>query len=175
MEYKKEFIKGYEEYQVDTNGIIYGKNGNPLHFSTNHKGYQIVNFMVNHKRKGFSVHTLVANQFLQKNKDKTQVNHKDGNKKNNCVDNLEWVTPSENMRHSVDILGLRIGAQNCNAKRIRGINKLDKSVISFGSIADCARYFASRDNLNFQYVKNSIWRVLKGIRKTYKNYYWEYY
>jgi hypothetical protein len=53
------------------------------------------------KRK-HKVHRLVAEAFIENPNNKKCVNHKDGNKQNNCVDNLEWVTHSENMQHASD-------------------------------------------------------------------------
>lgn len=70
-------IEGWEMYQVDTDGNVYGQKGGVLKYSINHKGYCIVNFNHNHKRQGFSVHTLVAKTFIENtNPLKTQVNHK---------------------------------------------------------------------------------------------------
>lgn len=103
VEYKREPARGYEEYEVDTNGVIYGKNGKPLKYSLNYRGYCIINFYVNHKRTGFGIHTLVAKQFIPNNDiNKNQVNHKDGNKTNNSVDNLEWATPKE-LEHRTEL------------------------------------------------------------------------
>lgn len=175
MEYKKEPVNGYEEYEVDTNGVVYKKNGGILRHSINPNGYCIVNFSINGKPKGFSVHKLVAKQFIPNNDtNKTQINHIDGNKTNNAVTNLEWVTGSENMMHSVNVLGNCIGAKNGNAKAVKGVSKKDSNVLMFDSMSDAARYFSNLCDIDFQYVKNSLWRALHGIRKSYKGYCWCY-
>lgn len=173
--YIKENVKGYEEYQVDTNGIVYSKKGKPLKYSINHNGYSIINFYVNHQRKGFGVHTIVANQFLYKPKnDNYQVNHKDGNKQNNNVNNLEWVTPLENTDHAKNILGYNnSGENNYNSRKIRMIG--NGNSIIFGSIADASRKMVSDGIVKkFNSGKIGIWRALNGIRKTYKGYIWKY-
>jgi len=176
VEYKKEPVKGYEEYQVDTNGIVYGKKGEPLKYSLNHKGYCIINFYIDHKRTGFGIHTLVADQFIPNNDPlKWQVNHVDGNKENNNVDNLEWVTPEENMRHSKEVLGNNnLGANSSQAKPIKGVSKKDGTEIFFDAMSDGARYLAKKYKIKFMYTKNSLWRALSGKRKSYKGYYWQY-
>ena len=173
--YKKEAVKGYEEYSVDTNGVVYSKRNKPLKYSVNHSGYQIINFYINHQRKGFGIHTLVAKQFIPNSDiNKTQVNHKDGNKQNNNVDNLEWTTPIENVQHSIQILGKNnCEGNNPNAKPIQGVNK-NGDIIKFDSVIQGARYFNKDTQRKEKYTQNSLWRALNGFRKTYKGYTWEY-
>lgn len=67
--------------------------------------YLCVSLKKNQKHSIKVVHRLVAEAFLENPDNKNQVNHIDGNKENNCVSNLEWVTSSENCIHSNKILG----------------------------------------------------------------------
>lgn len=68
------------------------------------------------RNKNVLIHTLVLEVFCGPRPDENQCNHKDGNKANNHIDNLEWVTMSQNMRHSVDVLGQRRGERYVNSK-----------------------------------------------------------
>lgn len=98
-------IKGYgRKYEISNTGIIRIKPKIKATYKSR-IGYLHTNFYENGKAKMQSVHRLVAKHFVPNPKKKPHVNHKDGNKENNNASNLEWVTRSENMRHSVDIIG----------------------------------------------------------------------
>lgn len=170
--YEKKPIKNFEQYSVDTNGIVYSKKGKPLRYSINHSGYCIVNFYVNHKRTGFGIHTLVATTFIPNdNEEKNQVNHKNGIKTDNRVENLEWVTPKENMQHALKTLGFRANGTSVD-KAITGVHKETGEKVYFRSISQAAKEMCG--DINYRRVKTSIWKALKGILKSYKGYYWYY-
>ena len=100
-------VVGYEGlYEVSNYGNVKSLNWQNtkkekcLYLKKHNKGYFQVELVKNKKRKMMLVHRLVAEAFLEKQVNKTQINHKDYNRKNNNVENLEWCTGSENMIHS---------------------------------------------------------------------------
>jgi hypothetical protein len=114
-------INGYNDYEISDKGIVksckYGKE-TILKLECN-KGYLRVSLCKNNITKRFQVHRLVASHFLNNRYNKPCVNHKDGNKLNNSVANLEWVTYSENEIHSYKCLN-----------KINPIRKLNDIAIS---------------------------------------------
>lgn len=66
--------------------------------------YLKVHLHIAGESKLVSVHRIVATAFISNPENLPEVNHKDGNKHNNHVDNLEWVSKSQNKRHSIDVL-----------------------------------------------------------------------
>jgi hypothetical protein len=66
----------------------------------NGNGYLYITTTINNKKKNIYIHRAVAEAFLEQEEGKTVVNHKDYNKKNNDVSNLEWCTQKENLDHS---------------------------------------------------------------------------
>jgi hypothetical protein len=97
--YKK--ICGYENYEVSNQGNIKNiKTGKILKPQLSSSGYYNITLSQDGIRETPTVHSLVAMHFIE-TKNQT-VNHKDGNKLNNSIDNLEYVTYSENTKHAHD-------------------------------------------------------------------------
>ena len=90
-------IKGYEGlYQISDLGNVKSIRTNKiLKYGYSHNGYRIVNL----KGKMFRVHRLVAEAFIDNKEHLPYVNHKDENKENNNVNNLEWCTSSYNINY----------------------------------------------------------------------------
>ena len=98
-------IKDYEgKYYVTQQGDVVNAKGNTLTPTINKKtGYKEVSLWKDNKGLTRMIHRLVALTYLTNPNNLPEVNHIDGNKLNNHVDNLEWVTRSENMIHAYSI------------------------------------------------------------------------
>lgn len=97
-------IKDFEDYLINTKGEIYSiKSNKILKWKYNKaNGYYSIILSKQGKTKTFYIHRLVAQTFLDNPYNLPQVNHKDGNKQNNSVENLEWCNQSHNMCHAFD-------------------------------------------------------------------------
>lgn len=115
--YAPVYLFGHKtKYVVSTEGVIYNTETNkPLIPETTNRGYQRVLIYYNGKRKHYAVHRLVAETYLPNPKQYPEVNHKNGDKTNNTVYNLEWCTASYNVRHSYDTGLNYAGEKNSNA------------------------------------------------------------
>ena len=96
----------YEDYyEVSNDGLVRSvRSGELLDGWVNSYGYRTVSFVVDGERATKKVHRLVALAFIPTISGKDFVNHKDGDKLNNCVENLEWVTRGENNKHAATVL-----------------------------------------------------------------------
>lgn len=100
-------IENYEQYSISNLGNVYSSKRNRILKPTNTtKGYVQVHLSKNGNVVNAPIHRLVAKAFIANPFNKLQVNHIDGNKHNNRVENLEWCTNSENQKHAIK-LGLK--------------------------------------------------------------------
>ena len=106
----KRSIFGFDRYLIDEFGNVYSvkKSGTIIIKPREQKGgYLLINLYKNGKSYTKLVHRLVAETFVPNPTYKPEVNHKDGNPKNNNITNLEWVTAAENVHHSYKVLHRR--------------------------------------------------------------------
>ena len=135
-----------------------------LNYNKSNRGYLQVCLTKDGKSKTYTVHRLVAKAFLPNLKNKKQVNHIDGNKENNSIDNLEWVTSSENNKHAF-ITGLN---KPHNMRKVNQYDLQGNFIKQWNSITD----FLKENDLN---LKNSnITTCCKGKRKNAYGFIWKY-
>lgn len=172
-------IQGYEGlYQVSDQGRI--RKGNRIKSVRIDKGGYLTVWLSKHSvQKCLKVHRLVAFAFIPNPEMKRTVNHIDGNKQNNCVENLEWATHRENIIHANKI-GLRkvTEAQRLSASR-NGKKTCDQNRLK-------KRVFCTKDGIKNEfesahagarYVSGDASPIIaccKGKKKTYKGYEWGY-
>ena len=131
-------VVGYEDlFEVSTRGRVRSKKTGKIKIASKGAGgYVKIKITKNYSQRLLSVHRLVAEAFLEKPDGKNEVNHKDGDKTNNCADNLEWVTKSENMNHAYRT-GLQRTTRNGKVKSVVCLN--DGKF--FGTISEASEYY----------------------------------
>lgn len=175
-------VDGYEGiYQVSNKGRIKSldrcfirKDGKPIrlkgqilrgHHDT--KGYIQIELKCRGKRDLRALHRLVALAFIPNPYNKPQLNHKDGNKENNCTENLEWCTCQENIRHAWDndLNKAKLGEKHPNHKlteeQVRFIKEnykpWDKE---YGGAALAKKFNISQGPIQ-NIIKNKGWKHIK--------------
>jgi hypothetical protein len=109
-----------------------------------------------------SIHRLVAKAFIPNNENLAQVNHIDGNKDNNCVSNLEWVTNQQNNEHRFKVLkafpkaGYKTSTKKLTEEQVKSIPKLLKIM----SKKDIAAKFNVKNTTISEIVSGRSWRYL---------------
>lgn len=142
-------------YQVSSFGRVKSLRGGEdkiMSTRVNNWGYEIVNLSFPKGTKTKQVHRLVAEAFYGWREPKWQVNHKDCDKLNNRLDNLEWTTPKENSTHAKNHGRLSKRSDNLTTREILAIRKLafDHNM-TYQDIADV--FDISRRTVAYQMAK----------------------
>ena len=174
----KKPIKEFEKYSVDILGTIFSENYHregycrSIKQSFDKDGYSRVFLRKNGKYHTKKVHRLVAQAFIDNPNNKPQINHLDGNKKNNSVVNLEWCTQGENEEHKYRVLKIKhpqkgkFGILNKSSKKVIQYTLENKFVKIWDCILDVKR--------NLKIDNSSIVKVCKLKYKSAGGFIWRY-
>lgn len=128
-------VKGFNNYEVSNTGKLRNiVTGLLLKLAIDRYGYYKIQLREKELNKYTTIHRLVAETFIPNPENKPQVNHIDGNKLNNYVSNLEWATPSENIKHSY------LYKLNNNTNRVKITNIENGIVNTFSSVKSLAKW-----------------------------------
>lgn len=157
----KKLIPNYENYCIYDNGdIVNITNGKILKGSIGENGYKYYRLSKNNQKKMFYCHRLVAQLFLPNPNNLPVVNHKDGNKQNNSVENLQWVTYSDNAIHAYQNNLIKKSVdkreyykEDLKDQEWKKINTLNYSVSNYGRIRNDKTLLLLKPSLNCGYLK----------------------
>lgn len=151
-------LKDFPNYGITRDGRVYSYITNRfLKTPCNKAGYSEVNLYLQRVPHLKTIHRLVAETFLPNPFNKREVNHKNGIKTDNRIENLEWVTPSENIRHA-----LETGLNTCNMK-----------VVMCSPNGEVIRIFRSQGEASIHgFDQRLISRAIKNGFK-HKGYFWK--
>ena len=164
-------IKTNPEYIVSNTGRVRRIGSDRDKLPKSSKRYVQVDLYADGKRTCKSVHHLVAEAFIPNPDNRTEVNHKDGDKHNNHVDNLEWVTHKENCQHAWKN-GLAkpsrgmLGKKNPNGGRKGKPIRIVETGEVFNSSLECEKAIGG----NNRHIND----CLQGRQNTHRGYHFEY-
>ena len=164
----KDIVEYEGIYQVSNLGKVKNKNNKLLKLKKDKNGYLIAYLYKNSIMKCKKVHRLVAKAFIPNLENKPQVNHKDGNKQNNNVNNLEWCSNRENIIHCWEnnLHTKKFGNKHDGARKILQYDLDGNFIKCWGSIVEASKYYNT--------TINNLWACLNKKSKTAKGFLWEY-
>lgn len=150
-------------YMIDKKGNVFNCEGHKMTLHKTEQGYLRVKLSRGCKRGMYSVHRLVGFTYLDNTQNLPVINHIDGVKDNNCVENLEWCTHSHNNLHTIFLYGLPTHAR----KKVNQVSLESGEIINtFDSMK------IAMDETGVQ--KANISKVCRGERDYAGGYFWEY-
>ena len=162
--WKKFIYEGIEtDYSVSTEGEVRKDTTNYILSQSSQQDYKFVTLLINGQQKRMRVHRMVAMTFIENPDNKPYVNHINGIRYDNNVENLEWVTQSENIQHAVKT-GLM---QNGRKKAVIQYNLNGDRMATFESASEAARQTGGS--------QSKITMCCKRQRETANDYQWRYY
>ena len=167
-------ISESDDYVINQDGVILRLSTNDFITTKYVKTYPRVNLVINGKRVTRAIHRLLAEVFIPLVEGKDFVNHINGNKQDYSLDNLEWCTRSENMLHSIHILGNpkppnhkgRTGKLCKHSKAILATCTLTGTVLIFESAKDAVRVSGGA------FHTYGIAQSIKGNYSNHRGYIW---
>ena len=148
-------------YSITTEGKLYNeKTKNWLKGQISKNGYLTYNISIEGIKKRLYAHRMVAETYIPLIEGKTEVNHIDGNKLNNSIKNLEWVTSSENKTHAI-----KTGLRNETLTKVYCFDKFKNLVCCYESVAAACQINHFNASWLFEQLNRSIKTLSHG-------YYW---
>ena len=162
--WKKFYFEGVEtDYSVSTEGVVRKDTTDYILSQSSQQDYKFVTLLIAGQQKRMRVHRMVAETFLDNPEKKPYVNHINGNRGDNNVENLEWVTPSENTQHAVET-GLFASGR---ARPVIQYSLDGMQMATFESASEAARQTGGS--------QSKITMCCRRQRQTANDYQWRYY
>ncbi|PTK22497.1 NUMOD4 domain-containing protein [Staphylococcus hominis] len=173
-------VEGFPNYMISNCGRLYSKThvtvfedgrrrkfeGQFIKIYKSKNGYSIARLSHKGVKKTKYIHRLVANHFIEKNSGKNEINHKDGNKSNNKIENLEWCTSKENKVHGWQNK-LYKPHNNMRGTKHGNCKMSEKQVLEIRKLYDEKKKTLKELSLLFNAPHSTIQKIV--YRKTWKN------
>lgn len=171
---KEKWLKvvGFENYKISNLGRLKNSKGEIMKPWNDSHGYLDVKFYKDKKSYHRKIHRLVAEAFIENPENKKQVNHIDGNPMNNFLENLEWVTPKENIRHLLETKG--ISNQFSKMSKVASYDMNGDLLKTFETPTEAAEFYGFK-NFKGKNDARNINDCCNGNKKSYKGLMFRYF
>lgn len=155
-------LRSMDRFITNSLNITRFYKGKDIKYKPDKNGYFIYKFLIEGKYKHYKIHRLIAETFIPNPNNLPQVNYKDGDKTNNRINNLEWITNRNNLIHAI-----KTGLRKYHNRPIVQIDFVTKTPLKiWASKADASLILDVSDW--------EIWKCLNKQKEQFKNYIWEY-